>query len=181
MHRTWIMAGLLVLLLLSGCSAHRAMSELDKANSLVFGYMDMEDSPAKELTAFSLKQVLPKTDKPYWNMRTYEGVFYLENMPPGSYQVNQFGGPGGFFSSASFYWFNFPTQSEGFRISNPGIYYLGSFKCKKAGSFFNPKFDVEPIKSPGERESIEKILQYSTGTKWENLLQNRLEQLGGRK
>jgi len=174
----WII--LMVLFLFNGC-AHRQMTELNEANSLVFGYIDMDDSPAKELEAFTLKQVLPKTDKPYWNMRTYEGVFYMENMPNGSYQLNQFGGPGGFFSSASYYWFNFPTQADGFRVTKPGLYYLGSFKYKKAGSFWNPKFDIEPIESPGEREAIEKILQYSKGTGWEGMLLKRYQKLGGKK
>ncbi len=182
MRRVVVILGL-VAVLLSGCSSHRALTEqLDPSkSSLVFGYIDMDNSPATKLSAFSLKQVLPKTDKPYWNMRTYEGVFYLENMTPGSYQFYQFGGPGGFFSSASFYWFNFPTQADGFRISKPDLYYLGSFQYKKAGSFFNPKFDIEPVESPGEREAIEKILQYSEGTRWEALLRKRLEQLGGGK
>lgn len=173
----------LVLLLSYGCAgSSKALKEVDGASALVFGYIDMDEAPATELTAFSLRQVLPKTDKPFWHMRTHEGVFYIENLPQGSYQMNQFGGPGGMFSSASFYWFNFPRQSDGFRISKPGLYYLGSFKYKKAGSMFNPKFDIEPLKSPGEREAIEKILQFSKSTKWEAQLQGRLNQLGaGRK
>lgn len=182
MRRVVLILGLMVMLI-SGCSSHRALTEqIDPSkSSLVFGYIDMDSSPATKLTAFSLKQVLPKTDEPYWNMRTYEGVFYLENMIPGSYQFYQFGGPGGFFSSASFYWFNFPSQTDGFRINKPALYYIGSFKYKKAGSFFNEKFDIVPIESPGEREAIEKILQYSAGTGWEVLLRKRLQQLGGGK
>jgi len=181
MRRVVMILGL-VAVLISGCSSHRAMTDrMDASKSLVFGYIDMDDSPAKELTAFTLKQVLPKTDAPYFNMRTFEGVFYVENLPPGSYQFYRFGGPGGFFSSASFYWFNFPTQTEGVRISRSTLQYLGSFKYKKTGSFFNEKFDIEPIQSPGEREAIEKILQYSSGTQWEALLLKRLDQLGGRR
>ena len=169
----------LLLLLLYGCASDKALTEGTGQGSLVFGYMDMDESPAKELTAFSLRQVLPKTDKPYLHMRTHEGVFYVENVAPASYQMNQFGGPGGMFSSASFYWFNFPRQGEGFRVSKPGLYYLGSYKYKKAGSFFNPKFDIESVKTPDERAVIEKILPFSKGTKWEGRLRERLDQLSG--
>ena len=174
MRNRWAFHGVfLVALALGGCGGSKMMDEMESHNSMVFGYIDMSDSPASELAAFSLRQVAPKTDKPYWNMRVHEGVFYLENVTPGSYQLNQFGGPGGFFSSASFYWFNFPRQSEGFRIRKPGIYYLGAFKYKKAGSFWNPKFDIEPVKSPSEREVIEKILEFSKDTKWEGQLRSR--------
>ncbi len=172
----------LILLLLHGCASNKSLEEAEGPGSLVFGYMDMDESPAKELTAFSLRQVLPKTDKPYLHMRTHEGVFYIENVAPASYQMSQFGGPGGMLSSASFYWFNFPRQGEGFRIGKPGLYYLGSYKYKKAGSFFNPKFDIESTKTPDERNVIEKILPFSKGTKWEGQLRERLNQLGsGRK
>jgi len=171
-----------VLILLHGCASNKSLEEAISPGSLVFGYMDMGEAPATELTAFSLRQVLPKTDKPFLHMRTHEGVFYIENVAPGSYQMSQFGGPGGMFSSASFYWFNFPRQSDGFRVSKPGLYYLGSYKYKKAGSIFNPKFDVESIKTPDEREAIEKILPFSKGTKWEGQLRERVNQLGaGRK
>jgi hypothetical protein len=177
MRRSLLTIGLAVSLL-TGCAGTKGLSEMDGANALVFGYIDMAEAPAKELTAFSLRQVLPNTDKPFWHMRTHEGVFYLENLPLGSYQLSRFGGPGGMLSSASFYWFDFPRQSEGFRVAKPGIHYLGSFKYKKAGSFFNPKFDIEPLKTPGEREAIEKILEYSKNTKWDAQLRVRLAQLG---
>jgi len=85
----------LVLLLLQGCASNKALEEASGPGSLVFGYMGMDESPAKELTAFSLRQVLPKSDKPYLHMRIHEGVFYIENVAAASYQMNQFGGPGG--------------------------------------------------------------------------------------
>lgn len=180
MYRSFVVSWALVTVVaLGGCASTKGLSEMEADHALVLGYIDMDEAPASRLTAFSLRQVMPKSDKPFWHMRTHDGVFYLENLPFGSYQLNQFGGPGGFLSNVSFYWFDFPRQNEGFRITKPGVYYAGSFKYKKAGTFFRPKFELQTVNSPGEREAIEKILEYSKNTKWEAQLRRRLAQLSG--
>jgi hypothetical protein len=177
-----------IFLLFTACStADRYVKEVENDDSsFVFGYIDMEDSPT-HLKNFSVRQVLPKKQRSKWNFRTYDGAFYMENVPPGSYQLANFGGPGGLSiggcvitggrGGVSYYTFVFPRQSGGFRLEKPGIYFIGSYKYKETGDFFDTKFDVEEIKSPTEREVLEKILPYCKGTGWEKRLQERLEEL----
>lgn len=159
---------------LGGCASNKAVNEMQDNNvSFVYGYIDMAEAPSM-LGHFQLRKVKPKTDEPYWNIRTHDGVFYMENVPPGSYQISRFGGPGGFFSSASYYYYDFPRQSGGFRIDKPGVYFIGSYKYVDAGSWFNRKFDIEKIDSPSPQEVLERIMPFVTGTKWETRLRANL-------
>ncbi|MCI0529282.1 MAG: hypothetical protein L0Y56_17735 [Nitrospira sp.] len=169
------------LLGIGGCRGSKMVSEATSPKtSLVFGYLDMDEAPSK-LDWVDMKQVHPKIDKPYYHMRLDKGLFYFENVPPGSYQLSGFGSNGGFWSN-TMYKYNIPRQSsEEARliIKNPGIYYMGTFKFKKVktGFFEKEKFDLEAVNSPGEKELLQQLLPYSKGTQWENRIQKRLKVL----
>ena len=183
------LAGLLAAALVTGgCTGHRFLTEAEgDTRSLAFGFIDMSEAPSN-LNYFNLKQVRPKTDKPYRQMRLDgTGMFYIENLPVGSYQVSDFGGPCRrfllfCFHSADFYEYTFPEHGRNetaARITRPGIYFLGAYKYEPVKtSWFKPdQFDIARIESPTEAELLERLLPYATGTQWESIVRSRLARL----
>jgi hypothetical protein len=169
---------LLSFALLQGCGVHMR-NPPDPSASLVFGYMDMNDAPTG-LTYATVKQYKPKPkdDKPYWYASTVDGIFWFEQLLPGSYQLVYFGGHSWWRNAKyDYYMPEFKKNDTAVVIKKPGIYFLGSYKYKDAGSFFNPKFEVEKMNRPTELELLTKLLPYSSGTQWEAMIKKRMEQL----
>ncbi len=179
--RIWYVIGLIMLGLMAGCSSSGPERDInDPANSLVFGYIDMEDAPTGVSSAW-LVQVAPPSESPYWGLGVNKGLFYNSYLPPGSYQLSKFGGSG-FFAGEHEY--SFPRQGNetALRITKPGIYFLGSFKYKNAKSgFFEPgKFSIEKINKPSEAELLQRILDEDSEIKkssWGDKIRARLEKL----
>ena len=147
----------------------------DADRSLLYGYIDMKDGPCW-MSWFTMKQVLPAVEKPFYNFRIHEGAFYAEYIPLGSFQYSEFGGQGSW-PKQYIYTFKFPQQLQGLRIEKPGLYYIGTFKMKDLGSFFKSKYDIDVAEAPSEREILEKILPFAAGTQWDERVRGRLEQL----
>jgi len=162
---------LVALLLLSGCGglSKKLDKQSDPNSSFVYGYIDMDEA-STPLEHFWLRQAGQNPDPKCCAMRTHEGVFYLENIKPAAYQFREFGGSGTVLSravaNASYFTYTFPRQTGGFHVNKPGLYFVGAYKFKKAGSFFNRKFDIEPLAKPTEKEVLERILPYTEGTEW---------------
>lgn len=182
-NRMWLGVLFVITLALAGCADQRMIRE-DKDDlataSLVFGYVDMGDAPVN-LDWFGIKQVVPKTDKPYWYAAVDEGMFWGSHFKPGAYQMDSFGG----FSrwrNANFT-FELPQQyADKFRFKTdgkPGIYFLGSYKYKdvKTGFFEPGKFDFVAVKSPTERELLERLLKFTDSKIWEARIRKRLQEL----
>lgn len=173
---SWLGAGLFLggVLALGACAGTTPITKADMEKpdaSLVCGYLDMSDAPS-QLEYFTVKQVLPKSDKPYWIFGVRDGVFCHLALPPGSYQLSEFGGTSGLHLGfitlgGSDYKFIFPAQASGFRVPKPGVHFIGSFKYKKTGTFFNRKFDIERVNAPSESEVFAKVRERVQGTKWE--------------
>jgi len=166
---------LLCLALLQGCSAHMRNPKESNA-SLVYGFIDMDEAPT-DLDYATVRQYKPKPvdDKPYWHAAGVDGMFWYDQLVPGSYQLVSFGGSS-WWRNAS-YNYNMPDfqkNETALVIKQPGLFYLGAYKYKDAGSFFNPKFEMEKVTSPSEKELLTKLLPYSTGTQWEALIKKRL-------
>jgi len=173
-----LLPALLAAAALSACGGglpQQMENQKDPETSLIVGHIDMKDGPCW-LHWFSMKQVMPKVEKPYFNFRIDEGTFYAEYIPLGSFQLSDFGGDGSWPSNTR-YTFRFPQQLQGLRLEKPGIYYLGSFKMTDEGNFFKSKYDIELAKTPSERDVLEKILPHAKGTDWEERLRLRLEEL----
>lgn len=169
---------LLSVALLQGCTAHMANPENANA-SLVYGFIDMDKAPTN-LDYAVLRQYKPKPvdDKPFWHAQGVEGMFWYDQLVPGSYQLVSFGGSS-WWRNAQFSYNmpNFEKNDTALVMKKSGLYYLGAYKYKKAGSFFNPKFEIDKLSSPTEKEMLAKLLPYSTGTQWEALIQKRLGEL----
>ena len=178
-YRKVFLLGLITLGLLGGC-ASTGRDVNDPTNSLVFGYIDMDDAPTSVDSA-SLRQLGLPSDKSYWGMSVKDGLFYNAYLPPGSYQLDSFSGSG-FFAGEHEY--NLPRQGNetALRISKPGIYFLGSFKYKKVetGFFGQGKFSIEVMDKPTEAELLQRILDKDSDARksaWGDKIRARLAQL----
>ncbi|MGH7255233.1 MAG: hypothetical protein ACREI3_05590, partial [Nitrospirales bacterium] len=160
--------------LLGGCaygfSDHKTLGTqpdqpTSNQTSFVFGYIDMQDAdPGLDWVTF--QQLAPVAKDPDIPGRARDGIFYLENVALGSYQVYDFGGRGGgFFAKGNLYAtypVSFPvSRQSGFmrvKVEKPGVYFLGSYKYVSVkGSRFTTSYvyDLEPLKTPTEREVLE--------------------------
>jgi hypothetical protein len=179
-QRLWLAYGLIALLA-AGCASSGPERDIDDpSNSLVFGYIDMEDAPTGVDYA-SLVQVAPPSKTPYWGLAVKKGLFYSAYLPPGSYQLSKFGGSG-FFAGQHEY--SFPRQGNqtALRIAKPGIYFLGSFRYQKVktGFFEGGKFSIERIDKPSEADLLKRILDEGSGIQksaWNDRIRARLAQL----
>jgi len=179
-HRIWLVLGLM-LGLLAGCASSGPTRDInDPTNSLVFGYIDMDDAPTKVSSAWMV-QVAPPSDAPYWGLGVSKGLFYNSYLPPGSYQLSKFGGSG-FFAGQHEY--SFPRQGNktALRITKPGIYFIGAYKYKKVKtSFFSQgRFAIEKINKPTEAELLKRILEEDSDIRdsaWASKIRARLAQL----
>lgn len=176
-RRLWLA---FALALLTACSTGPKRDINDPTNSLVFGYVDMDDAPTG-IEYAKLQQVAPANEQGYWSLGVRKGLFYSGYLPPGSYQLSRFGGSG-FFAGEHAY--NFPRQGNqtALRIEKPGIYFLGSYKYKteKSGMFEPGKFSMQKVNKPTEAELLKRILDDGSGIKdsaWRDKIQARLRQL----
>lgn len=182
---------ILLILPLAGCTFYFSKSayldDQDTANSvLIYGYLDDSEAPFIMKEA-QLKQIRPVTDEPLKDVRSNnEGLFYLENLPIGSYRLVSFEGPERGLSDS--YWTWSLTDKYGkpgferteFRVDKPGLLYIGSYKIdkvKEGGFFTSAKYETIAIKGPSEKELLTRLKQYAQGTKWERQIVQRLAQL----
>lgn len=180
-QRFWLVLGLVTVGLLAGCASSGPERDInDPTNSLVFGYVDMDEAPTGVNSA-SVMQVAPPTETPYWGFGVTKGLFFNSYLPVGSYQLSSFSGSGFF---AGQHQYNFPRQGNqtSLRIVKPGIYFLGSFKYRqvKSGIFEQGKFSIEKVNKPTEAELLKRILDESDEIRksaWDNKIRARLAQL----
>lgn len=177
---------------MSGCVIHfsksKSIDDQEEPNSImVVGYLDDSEAPFT-MKWGEIKQVRPVIDEPYQELRSNnEGLFYLENLPVGSYQLEELGGPDkGFLSQDTWAWgFGDVRGDKGFertelRASKPGIYFLGSYKIdmvKKGGLFSMDKYETLAVAQPTEKQVLQKLLPITKGTRWESVVRKRIRQL----
>lgn len=183
-----------LLVSLSGCVIPIHFTKSDDVDDqeetdsiLVVGYVDDNEAPFT-MEWGEIKQVRPSIDEPYKELRSNEkGLFYLENLPVGSYQLIELGGPDkGFMSGDTWRWgFAGSANEKGFerielKAKKPGIYYLGSYKIdlvKDGGLFGSDKYETMPIDQPNEKEVLKQLLPHTEGTKWERIVKQRISEL----
>ena len=146
-----ISACLIMLASLTACSSTPALHKPKSgSDSLVFGYIDMTDAPS-HLGRVSMKQLRPKTDKPYLSFWVVDGAFFRDEVGPGTYKFVKFGGYSAW-KRADFN-YAFPEQGKGAldrEIDRPGLYYVGSYKYQevKTGFFEPDKFELVATSMP---------------------------------
>jgi hypothetical protein len=145
---------------LAGC-ASTPVDPKDEALSLVYGYVNMSDAPSK-LEWVSIKKYSGEGGR--YNLPAKDGLFWHIGVEPGSYQVEKFGGTGGFFLARHEYEYNFGTRGRNesaIRITNPGMFYMGAYKyVDHPGGFLKQdKFDMKPTKEPSEKEVLRRLIK----------------------
>lgn len=158
----------------------------EKDSVLIFGYLN--DTTAPFIMKWGdIKQVRPATDEPVKDLRSNnQGLFYLENLPVGSYKITTLGGPEKGLSN-SFYDWDLPQTSEDeafkrmeIRAKKPGLYFVGSYainKIKDGGFFGSDKYETIATTEVSEKQALEKLLVYAAGTGWDKTIKARLKQL----
>ena len=159
----WI-AGLAVVLSLAGCgSSGGTIDPKDDAVSLVYGYFDMKDAPAKADWVWLRKYDAKAKEAEGYNMATKDGLFFHVGIEPGSYQVEKFGNNGGFFSSPVEWSFGGRGRNgTAIRITRPGVYFVGAHRYiaqPGKGLFAADRFDMEPATAPTEKEVLQRVVQ----------------------
>jgi hypothetical protein len=165
---------LLTALVFSGC-AHMHNPEQPNA-SLAYGYIDMDDAPTN-VDIVTIRQYKPKpaNNKPYRTVDAVKGMFWFDQLAPGSYQLVEFGGSSCWKNMAANYSMqDFSRNETALVIAKPGLYYMGSYKYRKVGGFFSNKFTIERAATPSEKQLLQKMLEYSTGTQWEAMIKKRI-------
>lgn len=160
------LASLLAIVLLAGCTNN--MKDRAADASIVYGYMDMSEAPT-DLDWVALQQVKPRTKEPFWQagvQKVGKGyVFYHYGLPPGTYQLNEFGGQNSFLIfGGTPYTYSFPRQGRNetaLEVGKPGVYFAGAFKYKriKNGLFKADNFEVVPITEFPARAAMLEAMQ----------------------
>jgi hypothetical protein len=176
-----LFALLLVTTTLAACSGWQKVDDPPESTVMVYGFLDMEDAPTV-VDYVHLKQVKPKSERPYWGTGVEDGYFYSTGLVPGSYQFSTFGGVNcllGNFLCGTPHEYSFPAQTEGFRFLKPGLYFLGSYKYKHIdqGFFKADNFEIDRIKKPTELDVLKKILPQYKGDRWEPYIEKRIREL----
>lgn len=192
--QTFLRAIVLILasLYLTGCSYMFTKSEdLDdqetKDSILVYGYIDDSEAPFVVKEGY-IKQVRPAIDEPYLELRCDDdGLFYLENLPVGSYKLINLEGPDRNILSRTLWETGFPEPSRDpkfkrteLRAKKPGLYYLGAYKLdlvKEGGFFSSDKYEMVVIEQPSERDVLAKLQVHAKGTRWESAIKQRISRL----
>lgn len=153
---------------------------------LVYGYFNDTDAPFKFRWG-QIRQVLPKTDDPFLDLKlNKEGLFYLDNLPVGSFAIESLGGPEGFFSNTSWTWrFPNPSQHPEFKLTElratkPGLHFMGAYKVyesKKGGFFSSAEYATLVVEKPSEVEILQQLREKTRGTKWDKLVLARINEL----
>lgn len=165
------------------------MDEMEDKNSvLIFGYFNDKAAPFI-MSWGEVKQVRPKTDEPVKDFRSNEkGLFYLENLPKGSYEVLSVGGPEKGLSRSYYDGWSMPLDRDDkafvkrmqIRAKKPGLYFVGSYtvnKLKDGGMFGSDKYEMVMTKEVSEKQALKKLLVYADKTKWKSVIQKRLKRL----
>lgn len=180
-----------VLFTTTGCSLFSSKEFIDPNNknvSIVFGYIDAEETPSfGGIDWVTIKQYKPKSK--YYFTDFYDGIFFHVGLPKGSYQVDNFGRHTRWYSNTQYtYDFGGKGRNNTARIIKvPGIYFLGTHKYRHIESeswLKADSFSMEQTKSPSERILLIKLLKIMQDdsdlniyTRQINLIKKRIKKL----
>lgn len=138
--------------------------------SVIYGWLDIDDVDANNLYSVIVYQYVPKTDKPYFHVKVKEFedgfLYYSFAFPNGSFGT--YSAEGQYclgLCSNTVYTYEFGKQGDDYakvRISEPGVYSLGSYKLKEVdtGLFEQGKFEIVPTKkAPSNYKLLEEMLK----------------------
>ncbi len=166
-------------LLLSACGDRPFIKPEGNNESMIIGYVDMDDAPGS-FNGVYIKKIQPVEKKPYYNFWLDGGMFYRSPVAPGVYKMDTIKS----FSrwTNTIYSFNFPQTGRSemdVRVTKPGVYYVGSWKYKKVdtGFFERGKFDLTRIQQPTELELLKRVLPEARDPYWIDMINKRIREL----
>jgi hypothetical protein len=166
MLRRVLRAAMIVALGLGFSACHHRLSpEQIRANSLVFGGVNMDDAPG-QATDVVFKIVRGKDTGQFFHLPVKDGVFYHEGIPPGSYQLYSVWAHTGLRIGNTFLFgnsieYSFGAQSGGVIIQRGGtIYYAGAFKLVDKSSFFHSDVEVQPDRSKPVKQLLATLITH---------------------
>ena len=175
MRRVAMTAAAVFIMFLVGCAAHMRDPREPNA-SLVYGYIDMDGAPSP-LNFVSMRQYKPTSQggRPYREVKSVGELFWFDQLTPGSYQITGFGGHAACLNISHIYSLpDFAKNQTAMTVEKPGLYFIGAFEYKREESFGSDKFSLIRTDSPSEKEVLEMLLPYSTGTQWEAKIKKRM-------
>lgn len=176
----WIVV---IAFLVSGCisisTPPRGMSQSPKPNSsIVYGYIDMKEAPVWINQVFMQLYTGTKYGREQrgtW-MRVENGIFYKENILPGTYIITGFGG----INPRAEYWYDLPYKGKRAFIVKVGkassVYFAGALKFKsvKKVSFFKGKFRTQRM-NVQKLKLLKQIRPYAKHPHWIKLIDKKLD------
>lgn len=151
---------------LAGCASGSPVDTGDATLSLVFGYFDMKDAPSNLEWVSLRKYDSTKKDGESYHLAVRDGLFFHVGIAPGSYQVAKFGGMGGIpLLTRRPFEYDFGSKGRNttaVRIRKAGIYFLGTHQYVNhagKGLFAPDRFEMEPVKTPTEKELLQRLLK----------------------
>ena len=168
-------------MLLGGCAT--SADPKDETLSMVYGYMGSNESLSGSMQWAKLKEnrqpaaihhlIITRT---FWEKG---GLFWHLGLKPGSYQLDDYGLPN--------VTYRYGTASKNIttiHISEPNVYYMGSFWHQDKSVFIKTGFELERTNNPTEREIVQRLIkEFETRgnnkiyARQYNLLKRRLTQL----
>jgi len=163
--RRWLLTTALAFVL-AGCASAPPVDTKDETRSLVFGYFDMTDAPSG-LEWVSLRKYDSAQKAGEWyGLAVRDGLFFHVGIGPGSYQVEKFGGLGGIvLLTRRPFEYDFGGKGRNataVRIREPGVYFLGAHQYVNhagKGLFAPDKFEMTLVKTPTEKELLQRLLK----------------------
>lgn len=159
-----------IVLLLSGCASSGVEINDYTDRSVVYGWLDIDDVNGNTIYGSSIKQFSPPTKEPLLFLDTVEldggYMFYYYGLPNGAFKFNSVSLQTclGFVCGNSIAVYDFGGQGDtaSIKITEPGAYYLGSFKLanEDTGFFERKKFKVTEAKGgPSKKEMLQIVLE----------------------
>jgi hypothetical protein len=143
--------------------------------SLVYGYLDMREAPTG-LAWIEFRQVSPRTEATYYQMRVHEGVFYMEKFPPGVFVMGEFGGQR---RDGRHLAYSLPRTSPTVRVAieQPGLYFVGTFRYRPVteNGVRVGRFEIDRLDAPDGEAVLRRILPFAQGTAWRQRIEQRLD------
>ena len=173
-HMLWLAIPAFVISM-AGCAVNPGVRTSTKPNaSLVYGFFDMKESPYALQTVTITQNEKVGIVYRQSIMTTYtDGLFFMENLPPMKYHVP-------FFRAGNVMHVLSSDERDLFTVAPATMVYLGAFRYrdpKKGGIFTTKKFEMRPVKKPGEAEVLRLLAGRVKDTRWKKRIRARLREL----
>lgn len=175
---------------LTACGPSMYVKDMnDSKSSLVFGYIHASKGPMY-FHWVQLRRIDAAGNEEYYTTRSNEdGLFYLENVPLGRYEIHRMGrdcmpmGPNVVSNGAGggVVWsLGQGSKATAMQIKRPGVNYLGSFQftfVEGKGLFSRDTFTFTRANTPSEKELLQTLLPFAKETGWERNIKKRMAEL----